>query len=250
LERENIVHLDLPNPVIREEVKEFTKDLFYGVFDQRYFSKKKHRINDRFLSILNEISPEINYQWSDFEDQLSKIKWIVLEDADFIYKNDPAAHSLKEVILAYPGFYAIVIHRISHVLFKNNCIVFSRLMSEYVHSKTGIDIHPGATIGSPFFIDHGTGIVIGETTVIEGNVKIFQGVTLGGNSVRKAHESIKRHPTVRENVTIYANATILGGEIEIGANSTIGANVSIAESIPENSLVIFKSAVQILKKRK
>ena len=123
------------------------------------------------------------------------------------------------------------------------------MMSEYVHGITGIDIHPGATIGESFFVDHGTGIVIGETAIIKSNVKIFQGVTLGGLQVKKDMQSTKRHPTIEDNVTIYANATILGGDIVIGANSTIGANVWITQSVPENSLVTYQTEIKIRPKK-
>ncbi len=144
-------------------------------------------------------------------------------DAIAIEENDPAAKSLEEVYLAYPGFYAISIYRLSHELYLLNTPIIPRMMSEYAHGVTGIDIHPGATIGSSFFIDHGTGIVIGETTIIKSNVKIYQGVTLGGIQIKKSLSFTKRHPTIEDNVTIYANATILGGEVVVGANSIIGA---------------------------
>jgi serine O-acetyltransferase len=148
--------------------------------------------------------------------------------------------------LSYPGFFSITIHRISHQLWQFNIPILPRLISEYSHSKTGIDIHPGASIGEGFFIDHGTGIVIGETAIIEKNVKIYQGVTLGALSVSKEETNKKRHPTIQEGVVIYANATILGGETIIGKHSVIGGNVWITSSLPSYSLVYHK-AVKIIK---
>jgi len=164
-------------------------------------------------------------------------------DAQTILAFDPAAKSRSEVILAYPGFFAITVYRITHTLWQKGVHILPRLLSEYVHSKTGIDIHPAASIGSQFFIDHGTGIVIGETAVIGNHVKIYQGVTLGALSVSKDKKDQKRHPTIQDNVIIYANATILGGETTIGHNSTIGGNVWITASIPPHSLVYHKSEI-------
>jgi len=151
--------------------------------------------------------------------------------------NDPAANNIEEVYLAYPGFYAIAVYRFSHEFYLINMPLIPRLMSEYAHRLTGIDINPGAQIGTPFFIDHGTGIVIGETAIIKNHVKIYQGVTLGALQVSKDMKGVKRHPTVEDNVTVYANATILGGETVIGKNCTIGGNVWIIESVPKNHLV-------------
>jgi serine O-acetyltransferase len=167
------------------------------------------------------------------------------DDLKAIFEFDPAAKSRSEVLISYPGFFAIAIYRIAHEFWKQHVPVLPRMMSEYVHSRTGIDIHPGAQIGERFFIDHGTGIVIGETSVIGNDVKIYQGVTLGALSVSKAEASIKRHPTIGNDVTIYANATILGGGTIIGNGSVIGGNVWITHSIPPNSLVYHKSEVSI-----
>lgn len=166
-------------------------------------------------------------------------------DAESIYKGDPAAESVDEVIVAYPGFYAIIIYRVAHTLYQLHVPIIPRIFTEFAHEKTGIDIHPGATIGSPFFIDHGTGIVIGETTVIGRNVKIYQGVTLGALSVDKKLSDVKRHPTIEDNVIIYAQAVILGGDTVIGANSVIGGNSWVTSSIEPNSVVYNKSEVRI-----
>lgn len=170
------------------------------------------------------------------------------EDARFIFENDPAAKNVEEVMFSYPGFFAIAVYRLSHELFKNNVPLIPRIWTEYAHSKTGIDIHPGATIGKNFFIDHGTGIVIGETTLIGNNVKLYQGVTLGALSVTKDLANEKRHPTIEDHVVIYANATILGGETVIGAHSLIGGNVWITESVTSNSVVFHKGLVTVKNK--
>jgi serine O-acetyltransferase len=153
------------------------------------------------------------------------------------YDGDPAAHSKEEVSLSYPGLEAIVIHRIANFLYKNGIPIIPRIMSEHVHGKTGIDIHPGATIGESFFIDHGTGVVIGETCVIGKNVKIYQGVTLGALSVKKELQDKKRHPTIEDNVTIYAGATILGGDTVIGKGCIIGGNTWVTQSVEEGTVI-------------
>lgn len=164
---------------------------------------------------------------------------LLLKDADAIVKFDPAANSLQEVIVAYPGFYAIAVYRLSHELWKLEVNVLPRLFTEYAHSKTGIDIHPGATIGEYFFIDHGTGIVIGETTIVGNNVKIYQGVTIGALS--GSNPNTKRHPTIEDNVIIYSGTTIVGGETVIGHDSIIGGNVWLTYSIPPSSVVYHQS---------
>ena len=153
------------------------------------------------------------------------------------YRGDPAARSPEEVLLSYPGLEAILVHRIAHFLHSNGVPIIPRIMSEHVHGKTGIDIHPGATIGESFFIDHGTGVVIGETCIIGNNVKLYQGVTLGALSVQKDLQDKKRHPTIEDDVTIYANATILGGQTVIGRGSTIGGNTWITKSVEAESVI-------------
>jgi serine O-acetyltransferase len=170
-------------------------------------------------------------------------------DAELILHFDPAAYSLEEVIVTYPGFMAITIHRIAHELYKMKVPIIPRMMSEWAHSRTGIDINPGAVIGQPFFIDHGTGVVIGETSVIGNNVKLYQGVTLGALNVRKEDATNKRHPTIEDNVVIYANSTILGGETVIGHDSIIGGNTWITESILPFS-VVYHQQEQIVGDRK
>src|SRR5215468_9169630 len=155
------------------------------------------------------------------------------------YDGDPAAKSVEEVVFSYPAIEAITAYRIAHVLYAEQVEMIPRIISEYAHSKTGIDIHPGARIGERFFIDHGTGVVIGETSVIGRNVKIYQGVTLGALSVTRAGSG-KRHPTIEDNVTIYSGATILGGETVIGADSVIGGNVWLVHSVPPRSKITYE----------
>lgn len=173
---------------------------------------------------------------------LPDIRSMLEEDITAAYEGDPAAHSTMEIVMSYPGLLAIAVHRVAHNLYMSGVPLVPRVMSEYAHSRTGIDIHPGAKIGHGFFIDHGTGVVIGETCVIGSKVKLYQGVTLGARSFAKDAngnpvKGIKRHPDVEDNVVIYAGATILGGDTVIGHDSVIGANVWLTHSIPANSKV-------------
>ena len=170
-------------------------------------------------------------------EQIPEIRKKIILDIDSALQGDPAAGSTEEIILSYPGIEAIAVYRIAHELHQNGVPIIPRIMSEYIHGKTGIDIHPGATIGEAFFIDHGTGVVIGETTVIGNNVKLYQGVTLGALSVHKEQCCCKRHPTIEDNVTIYAGATILGGCTVIGEGSIIGGNTWVTESVPPKSII-------------
>lgn len=170
-------------------------------------------------------------------EQIPEIRKKIILDINSALQGDPAAGSTEEIILSYPGIEAIAVHRIAHELHQNGVPIIPRIMSEYIHGKTGIDIHPGATIGEAFFIDHGTGVVIGETTIIGNNVKLYQGVTLGALSVHKEQCCCKRHPTIEDNVTIYAGATILGGCTVIGEGSIIGGNTWVTESVPPKSII-------------
>ena len=184
--------------------------------------------------------------------RIPAVRATVQTDVEAAYAGDPAATSTGEIIFCYPGLFAITVYRLAHELYALGVPMLPRIMTEHAHSLTGIDIHPGATIGNFFFIDHGTGIVIGETTVIGENVKIYQGVTLGGLSTRAGQglRGKKRHPTIEDNVTIYANASILGGETTIGRDSVIGANAFITHSIPEATTVSIKSQELQFKQRK
>lgn len=170
-------------------------------------------------------------------DEIPEFRRLSCTDAKAALDGDPAARSIEEVILSYPGLEALLVHRIAHFLYSKGVPIIPRIMSEHVHSKTGIDIHPGAQIGEECFIDHGTGVVIGETSIIGRQVKIYQGVTLGALSVKKLMADKKRHPTIEDNVTIYSGATILGGETVIGKGSVIGGNTWITESVATGSKI-------------
>lgn len=176
-----------------------------------------------------------------FMDALPKLESDLKEDVDFFLKSDPAIKNREEVIISYPGLLAITYYRIAHIMYEFDVEYVPRIITEAAHSKTGIDIHPGAKIGVPFFIDHGTGIVIGETSEIGKNVKMYHGVTLGALSIRDAEalKGKKRHPTIQDNVTIYAGASILGGKTVIEEGATIGSNVFIVDSVVKDSTIIY-----------
>ena len=190
-----------------------------------------------------------------FLSKLPEVRKMLWTDIDAAYEGDPAAQSYEEIILAYPALEAIAIQRMAHELYSKGLPLIPRIMTEWAHSRTGIDIHPGAKIGSHFFIDHGTGVVIGETCEIGSRVKLYHGVTLGARSFQKnEHGKIKkggkRHPKVEDDVTIYPNSTVLGGETVIGARSTIGGNVFLVQSVPPDSLVYYEEKqLQIVPKR-
>lgn len=238
--------------------------IFFPHFGARYMSASADQIREeiRILeadlrAVLVPLKPLLKNSpeqiAASFIKVLPDIYQNMLLDAGAIFKGDPAAHSIDEVVLAYPGFFAIAAYRISHQFYRLKVPIFPRILTEYAHQRTGIDIHPGASIGKSFFIDHGTGIVIGETTVIRDSVKIYQGVTLGALSVDKSKAHTKRHPTIESGAVIYSNATILGGETVVGKNSIIGGNVWLTRSVPPNSTVYHESAVtvrQLGKKKK
>ena len=182
---------------------------------------------------------------AEYAAQLPALRVALLRDASSILASDPAAQGLAEIISSYPGFYATALHRLAHALHQRGVPRLPRLLSEYAHQRTGIDIHPGAHIGAAFCIDHGTGLVIGETAVIGANVQIYQGVTLGALSVAKGLQGTKRHPTIEDHVVIYAGATILGGSTVVGAHSIIGGNVWLTESVPSHSRVYHRAHIQI-----
>lgn len=235
---------------IREKTSAFTNRLFYTLFDDTTSVEENiEGLEKDFRELVKLVCWEspipCKELWNSYCEKLPGIMKKLDLDARSINENDPAANSLEEVYLAYPGFYAIAIYRLSHELNKMNLPLVPRLMAECAHRLTGVDINPGAVIGVPFFIDHATGVVIGETTIIKDNVKIYQGVTLGALSVDRKLRNIKRHPTIENNVTIYANATILGGNTVIGANSIIGGNVWLTSSVPENSMVSHNPQIEI-----
>lgn len=235
---------------LKERTEEFTNLLFYTLFDSETSVANNLEILESLFEELADIAcwlPEkpCKKLWNSYLEKLPEILEKLNKDAKAFVDNDPAANSIEEIYLSYPGFYAIVIYRLSHELYKVRMPLVPRLMSEYAHHITGADINPGAQIGESFFLDHATGTVIGETTIIKNNVKIYQGVTLGALSVARDLRNTKRHPTVEDNVVIYANATILGGETTIGANSIIGGNAWITSSILPNSLVTNTNQVKI-----
>ena len=195
-----------------------------------------------------EKAQEVSIQ---FFEAIPQVRALVQTDVQAAYDGDPAASSKDEVIFCYPGLFAITVYRLAHILYELKVPMLPRIMTEHAHSVTGIDIHPGATVGHHFFIDHGTGIVIGETTIIGNFVKIYQGVTLGGLTTRggQSLRGQKRHPTIEDNVTIYAGASVLGGETVIGRDSVIGANSFITKSIPACTTVSIKNQELQLKER-
>ncbi len=242
----------------KEAVFTFAENLLQVLFPQfapqplstaTHIQEFLHKLSLNFIVLLK--SANFQTQLSDeavidkFFSFLPLIYTQLRKDAEAIVREDPAAKNIDEVILTYPGFYAIAIYRMAHVLYKLEVPFIPRMLTEYAHQKTGIDIHPGAQIGSYFCIDHGTGIVIGETTIIGNHVKLYQGVTLGAVSVEKALANIKRHPTIQDHVVIYANATILGGHITVGEHSVIGGNVWLTESVPPYSKVYHKSQIKV-----
>ena len=218
------------------------------------YSQEDEKSLDDIMFLLDEIlkSFDSNLENIDsiikqFKGSLPRLYELLIKDATAIYKGDPAAKSIEEVIICYPGFYAIVIYRIAHELDKLSISIIPRMLTEYSHGKTGIDIHPKAKIGESFFIDHGTGIVIGETTEIGHSVKIYQGVTLGAISVTEENAGKKRHPTIENNTVIYAGSTILGGNTIIGHHVTVGGNVWLTHSVEPHSVVLNQIKVHLKK---
>ena len=240
-----------------ELVKEVRRLLFPAYFGdpalmslapENYAALLLERIREKLTEQLKLALPEDQVDRAEeitreFARRLPQVQKLLLEDLDATFESDPAAASREEIIFAYPGLFAIFVYRIAHLLYCQRVPMIPRIMSEYAHSRTGIDIHPGASIGPHFFIDHGTGIVVGETTVIGDHVKVYQGVTLGALTTRggQSLRGKKRHPTIEDNVTIYAGASILGGGTVIGRDSVIGSNVFITHSIPPCTTVSVKS---------
>lgn len=205
-------------------------------FDKEFFSSKQ-QLFDTLLFAKSFMDKEVETIVNEFYNELPILYKMLLKDAEAIDAGDPAAKNTDEVMHTYPGFYAISIYRIAHLLHQLKVPFIPRILTEIAHSRTGIDIHPAATIGSHFSIDHGTGVVIGETTNIGNFVKLYQGVTLGALSVTKELAQTKRHPTIEDHVVIYAGASILGGKTVIGKNSVIGGNVWLTESVGANKVV-------------
>lgn len=241
----------------------FSVDTSARMFTEYYVG---YKLNDLYDRLKEQIKIALLYQaqeseneslskraeeiCSGFFEKLPLIQEKLLKDVQAGFDGDPAAKSKEEIIFSYPGLFAIYVYRLAHELYQEKVPFIPRIMTEYAHGRTGIDINPGASIGDYFFIDHGTGVVIGETTEIGNNVKLYQGVTLGALSTRQGQQlaNIKRHPTIKDNVTIYSNSTVLGGETVIGENTIIGGNTFITESIPANTKVSAKSPELVIKK--
>ncbi len=270
-EHGNINHLDGQNLPSRSEVSQLLDDLitivFPGYFVQEQIDELTARyfVGERCARVLRglerviaralceaerpdgqalrpcaeqDVGPRAHQLAIDLIQAIPGIRAILDTDVQAAVAGDPAASGPSEVIMSYPGVQAIVVHRIAHELYEAGVPIIPRMMTELIHARTGIDIHPGARIGERFFIDHGTGVVIGETTKIGRSVKLYQGVTLGALSVERTHCRGQRHPTIEDDVTIYAGATILGGDTTIGAGSVIGGNVWLTRSVPPGTTVI------------
>lgn len=217
--------------------------------NERVFAREFEKNGLKFLTILDVIQEKLPHSGADLQEefyqQLPEMRASLLEDATAILAGDPAAKSTTEVIRTYPGFFTLAVFRIANAICRLGIPLIPRVLTEYAHMKTGIDIHPGATIGKRFCIDHGTGIVIGETVIIGDDVKIYQGVTLGALSVRKDLARTKRHPTIGDRVVIYAGATILGGDTIIGNDSIIGGNTWIVKSVDPGSRIYYQSSQSV-----
>jgi serine O-acetyltransferase len=253
--------------IVVDIIDKLLKIIFPGFFREK--SYRFYNINSRLTVLIEDVMFNLNKQVAialrqlpgnenkcdrertnqaeqisiEFFKKIPKIREYVETDVQAFFDGDPAAYNRNEIILSYPGLYAITVNRIAHELFLLSVPLIPRIMTEHAHSRTGIDIHPGATIGKYFFIDHGTGIVVGETTIIGENVKVYQGVTIGALSTRGGQKlkSVKRHPTIEDNVTIYSGASILGGETVVGAGSVIGSNAFITSSIAPGTRVSIKN---------
>ncbi|GAB4094039.1 serine O-acetyltransferase [Flaviaesturariibacter terrae] len=232
----------------KEQARQFVEELFsllFGYGQDSSASALAARYDELALELRALLPQSLRAEAEHFFEKLPSLYDALLDDAQAILDSDPAARSLEEVLSSYPGFYATFVYRVAHELWQQGCQLLARFLAEHAHGRTGIDIHPGARIGAAFAIDHGTGIVIGETTVIGRHVKIYQGVTLGALQVSKEAAAAKRHPTIGDGVVIYAGATILGGDTIIGDGSIIGGNVWLTYSVPPNSVVYHKSEVHI-----
>ena len=249
-----VFYHEVPSQVAARRFVDMLINLLFPARENKNISLKEmdlrwENLQLDFLEIIRPLYPNDEPKCQELTNQFfSEIPLIftrLMQDARMYKDCDPAAYCTEEVILCYPGFYAVMVYRLSHVLHALHIAVLPRIISEYAHSQTGIDIHPAATIGPHFYIDHGTGIVIGETTVIGRNVKIYQGVTLGGKFVDKELAGLKRHPTIGDNVIIYAGSTILGGSTIIGHDTVIGGNVWLTESVPAHSTVYCRPEIII-----
>ncbi len=216
----------------------FAERLFVSISTQLRYALQFLPVNEG--RSWKDLVAEANDLTSRFIDRIPYIRLELMNDAQAAYDGDPAAFNTEEIVLCYPVFFAIMVYRIAHEFHKLKVPLIPRMLTEYAHAETGIDIHPGAQIGSAFFIDHGTGVVIGETTVIDKRVKVYQGVTLGAKVTHGEMRNVKRHPSIRDNVTIYSGASILGGDTVIGDGVTVGGNVFLTKSVASGSGVVRK----------
>ena len=235
--------------VVYSMIDDLRKLTFPGHFGTEKYLSKEAFAEGVLLSLYEKMKSQMKVILSDkqkaeelttrFMEAIPRVQELLAKDVEAQLAGDPAANSTRDVILAYPGLFTIFVYRYAHVLYELEVPMLPRIMSEYAHGKTGIDINPGATIGEYFFIDHGTGVVIGETAIIGNGVKIYQGVTIGALSTRKgqALSGVKRHPTIEDNVIIYANATILGGNTVVGEGATVAGNTFVTESVPAGAKV-------------
>jgi serine O-acetyltransferase len=272
-----INHLDGVNLPSQESVNQLAVDcmhlLFPGYFEESGLTEKElpaHvgrllvRIEKRLaaeiekclrFAKIDEPAKKAREHTENFLGQLPELRKTIKTDVDAAYAGDPAARSVEEIILAYPCVLAISLQRVAHVLYHLRVPLLPRMITEFGHERTGIDIHPGARLGSHFFIDHGTGVVIGETATVGAHVKLYQGVTLGAKSFEvdedgRPVKGVKRHPDIGDHVTIYAHATILGGDTRVGAHSIIGSNVWLMKSIPDESVAYFKGENLVVRSRR
>lgn len=251
-------HVNLP-PV--ESTQQFVDELVIFLFPvkgnrtvslksiQKELRRLRFRLSELLYPLHGDAEEEVTRVVESFFNRLPAVYGLLLSDANAFLDSDPSAKGIEEVIMSFPGFYAISVYRIAHELQLLNVPLLPRIISEYIHGKTGIDIHPAARIGKNFFIDHGTGVVIGETTEIGDNVKIYQGVTLGALFVERGLRDQKRHPTIQDDVIIYAGSTILGGKTIVGRGSVIGGNVWLTESVEPHSMVYHKPQIVIRDKK-
>jgi serine O-acetyltransferase len=216
---------------------------------QKEMRRLRFRLSELLYPFHGDSEDEVTLIVDSFFNRLPEVYKMLLDDAGVFVNSDPSARGIEEILMSYPGFYAITVYRLAHELHKLEVPLLPRIMSEYIHGKTGIDIHPAARIGKNFFIDHGTGVVIGETTDIGDSVKIYQGVTLGALFVERSLRDQKRHPGIQDNVIIYAGSTILGGKTVIGHDSVIGGNTWITESVAPYSIVYHQPKIIIRDKK-
>ncbi len=248
------VVIDMIGKLLRIMYPGFSREKGYRIYNARHnlsmlIEDVTYNLNKQISVVLqetltaDEAEEKAQTLSTAFLRRIPAVRAVLQTDVEAFYEGDPAAYSTDEILYCYPGMYAVTVYRLAHELYALGVPLLPRIMTEYAHSTTGIDINPGATIGKYFFIDHGTGIVIGETTVIGDHVKLYQGVTLGALTTRggQSLRGIKRHPTIEDNVTIYAGASILGGSTVIGRDSVIGSNVFITHSIPPCTTVSVKS---------